>query len=293
MKKFILTTLITILSVCYISSVSADGHKGGVKVYWGTSGFFGPFDIRGLIPSLPADQSRDITIPISMFVIDHPKGLIVYDSGNNVAISDTLDNCKAYWAPGLCDFLQPTQTRGDVIDSLLKQLGYSAADVKAVITSHAHLDHAGNIEMFPDAIHIFQKKELYQGWWPEKFQGREGMGPFVMADLDNARDFNYLELEGDYDVFGDGLVKILSTPGHTLGHQSVRVATENSGVIIIAQDAIWMQENLDGYPAGLNYSVKDYTDSVTRLKMMRDLQGAPLFMGHDENQFASGGNKWY
>ncbi len=91
MKKFILTTLITILSVCYISSVSADGHKGGVKVYWGTSGFFGPFDIRGLIPSLPADQSRDITIPISMFVIDHPKGLIVYDSGNNVAISDALD----------------------------------------------------------------------------------------------------------------------------------------------------------------------------------------------------------
>ena len=64
-------------------------------------------------------------------------------------------------------------------------------------------------------------------------------------------------------------------------------------MIIIAQDAIWMQENLDGYPAGLNYSVKDYTDSVTRLKMMRDLQGAPLFMGHDENQFASGGNKWY
>ena len=175
----------------------------------------------------------------------------------------------------------------------LKKLGYSVADVKAVVSSHAHLDHAGNIEMFPNAIHIFQKKELYQGWWPEKFQGRDGKGPFVLADLDNARDFNYLELEGDYDVFGDGSVQILSTPGHTLGHQSMRVVTEKSGVMILAQDAIWMQENLDGYPAGLNYSVQDYNKSVTRLKMMRDLQGAPLYMGHDEAQWAAGGDKWY
>ncbi len=266
------------------------GHHGGVKVYWCTSGMFGPFDIRGLIPTLPEDKARDITIPISMWIIDHPKGLIVYDSGNNVEV---VDNCKGYWSPGLCDFLKPSQTKDTSIDGLLKKLGYSVADVKAVVSSHAHLDHAGNIEMFPNAIHIFQKKELYQGWWPEKFQGRDGKGPFVLADLDNARDFNYLELEGDYDIFGDGSVQILSTPGHTLGHQSMRVVTEKSGVMILAQDAIWMQENLDGYPAGLNYSVQDYNKSVTRLKMMRDLQGAPLYMGHDEAQWAAGGDKWY
>ena len=282
--------LILIIGLMGASFGAIAGHHGGVKVYWGTSGMFGPFDIRGLIPTLPEDKARDITIPISMWIIDHPKGLIVYDSGNNVEV---VDNCKGYWSPGLCDFLKPSQTKDTSIDGLLKKLGYSVADVKAVVSSHAHLDHAGNIEMFPNAIHIFQKKELYQGWWPEKFQGRDGKGPFVLADLDNARDFNYLELEGDYDIFGDGSVQILSTPGHTLGHQSMRVVTEKSGVMILAQDAIWMQENLDGYPAGLNYSVQDYNKSVTRLKMMRDLQGAPLYMGHDEAQWAAGGDKWY
>ena len=69
------------------------------------------------------------------------------------------------------------------------------------------------------------------------------------------REFNFLELDGDYDLFGDGSVMILSTPGHTIGHQSMKVKTASGGTIIITQDAVWMQENLDGYPAGLNYSV--------------------------------------
>ncbi len=259
------------------------------KVYWTTSGMFGPFPITGLIPTLPKEKQRDITIPISMWVVDHPKGLVVIDTGNNVAITQ---NCKAYWQPGMCDFLKPSQTRADTIDMQLKKLGYSVDQVKVVITSHTHLDHAGNMEMFPNAIHAIQKKELYQGWFPEKFQGRTG-GAFVMADIDGTRDFNFLELDGDYDLFGDGSVVILSTPGHTLGHQSVKLKLASGRSIIVSNDAIWMQENLDGYPAGLNYSVQDYTNSVNRLKFMRDLEGADLFMAHDGDQYAAKGGRWY
>jgi len=260
------------------------------QVYWTTSGFFGPFPITGLIPTVPKEKQRDVTIPVSMWVIDHPKGLVVFDTGNNVAITE---NCKAYWAPGNCDFLKPSQKREDTIDAQLKKLGYSADKVKVVVTSHTHLDHVGNIEMFPNAIHVLQKKELYQGWWPEKFQGRTTPGSFVMADIDNAREFNFLELEGDYDLFGDGSALILSTPGHTLGHQSMKVKLQSGRTIIITQDAVWMQENLDGHPAGLNYSVKDYTNSVNRMKFMRDLEGADLFMAHDQDQYAAKGGRWH
>jgi glyoxylase-like metal-dependent hydrolase (beta-lactamase superfamily II) len=261
------------------------------QIYWTTSGMFGPFPLTGLIPSIPKEKARDITIPGSMWVIDHPKGLVVFDTGNNVAISD--GNCKNYWAAGNCDFLKPTQKREDVIDMQLKKLGYSVDQVKAVITSHTHLDHTGNIAMFPKAIHVFQKKELYQGWWPEKFQGRATNGTFVLNDIASARDYNFLELNGDYDLFGDGSVMILSTPGHTLGHQSVKAQLASGKTIIISQDAIWMQENLDGYPAGLNYSVKDYTDSVNRLKYMRDLEGAEIFMAHDGDQYKAKGGRWH
>jgi N-acyl homoserine lactone hydrolase len=273
---------------CMAGSSAALAQVKGV--YWTTSGMFGPFNIQGLIPSIPKEKARDITIPVSMWVIDHPKGLVVFDTGNNVAITE---NCKAYWAPGNCDFLKPSQKREDTIDMQLKKLGYSTDAVKVVVTSHTHLDHVGNIEMFPKAIHVLQKKELYQGWWPEKFQGRTTPGSFVMADLDNAREFNFLELNGDYDLFGDGSVQILSTPGHTLGHQSMKVKLASGRSIIITQDAVWMQENLDGYPAGLNYSVQDYTNSLNRLKFMRDLEGADLFMAHDGDQYKAKGGRWH
>jgi N-acyl homoserine lactone hydrolase len=259
------------------------------QLYWTTSGMFGPFPITGLIPSLPKDKQRDITIPVSMWIIDHPKGLVVFDTGNNVAITQ---DCKAYWQPGMCDFLKPSQKRDDTIDMQLKKLGYSVDQVKVVITSHTHLDHAGNMKMFPKAIHAIQKKELYQGWFPEKFQGRTG-GAFVLGDLEGTRDFNFLELDGDYDLFGDGSIMILATPGHTIGHQSAKVKLASGRTIIISQDAVWMQENLDGYPAGLNFSVQAYTNSVNRLKFMRDLEGIDLFMAHDQDQYAAKGGRWY
>ena len=130
-------------------------------------------------------------------------------------------------------------------------------------------------------------------WFPEKFQGRTGPGFFVMADMDNAREFNFMELDGDYDLFGDGSVLILSTPGHTLGHQAMKVKLASGKTIILAADAISIKENLDGYPSVLNYSVKDYTNSLNRLKFMRDLEGAEIFMGHDQDQYQEKGGKWY
>ena len=275
-------------ALCLAASSAAMAQ---VKVYWATSGTFGPFDIRGLIPALPAEKSRQIVIPVSMWVIDHPKGLVVFDTGNNVAVAD--GNCKSYWPAGLCDFVKPAMARDDVIDRQLQKLGYGVDKVKVVVHSHSHHDHIGNIEMFPNAIHVMQKKELYQAWLPEKFQGRNGTGAFTLADVDNAREFNYFELNGDYDLFGDGSMTIISTPGHTLGHQSMRVKLGSGQSIIITQDAVWMKENLEGYPAGLNYSVKDYFESVNRLKMMRDLEGADLFMAHDGEQFKATGNRWY
>jgi glyoxylase-like metal-dependent hydrolase (beta-lactamase superfamily II) len=270
-------------AVCILTIPNASAQK----LYWTASGKFGPFDIKGLIPSYP--ESRDIFIPINMWVIDHPKGLVVYDTGNNVAVSD--GSCTTHWAKGSCDFLKPSQTRGDVIDKQLEKLGYKVSDVKIVITSHSHLDHIGNIEMFPKAIHVMQKKELYQAWWPEKFQ--RPSGAHILEDYDDARDFNYFTLEGDYDLFGDGSVVILSTPGHTFGHQSVKVQLPKTGTVILTQDAIWMEENLEGHPAGLNYSVLDYFNSVERLKMMSDIEGAPLWFGHSMKQYSEKGEKWY
>jgi glyoxylase-like metal-dependent hydrolase (beta-lactamase superfamily II) len=284
-KTGIATALLGLL--CMVGSTGAFAQVN--KMFWTTSGFFGPFPITGLIPTVPKDKQRDVTIPVSMWIIDHPKGLVVFDTGNNVEITK---DCVAYWNEGTCNFLKPNQTRADTIDMQLKKQGYSADQVKVVVTSHSHLDHAGNLKMFPNAIHVFQKAELYQGWWPEQFQGRTAP-PFVKADLEGTRGYNFLELNGDYDLFGDGSIQILSTPGHTIGHQSMKITMKSGQVYLVSQDAVWMQENLDGHPAGLNFSVQAYTNSVNRLKFMRDLEQIPLFMAHDQDQYAKKGGRWY
>ena len=288
MKKLVIAVAILVMVCVGASSVAAMSHGGGPKVYWTASGLFGPLPISALLPTYPKDQDHDIMIPINMWIIDHPMGLIVYDTGNNVAISD--GNCTSHWNEGFCGLLQPSQTRDDVIDKILERVGFSAGDVKIVITSHSHLDHIGNIEMFPDAIHVIQKKELYQAWWPEKFQRG---GAHVVADYDDARDFTYFELDGDYDLFGDGSVIVISTPGHTLGHQSVKVRMAETGTVILTQDAVWVKENLEGHPAGLNYSILDYTNSVNRIKMIRDIENAQIWMGHSMEQYEAMGEKWY
>ena len=154
--------LVLLLGLIFLLPPPADAQVK--QMYWATSGMFGPFPITELIPTVPKEKQRDITIPISMWIIDHPKGLVLFDTGNNAKISD--GQCKSYWQAGFCDGLKANQKRDEVIDRQLQKLGYSADKVKVVVTSHSHLDHIGNMKMFPKAIHVIQKKELYQAWWP-------------------------------------------------------------------------------------------------------------------------------
>ena len=73
----------------------------------------------------------------------------------------------------------------------------------------------------------------------------------------------------------------------------MKLQLPETGTVILTQDAIWMEENLEGYPAGLNYSTLDYTKSIDRLKMMRDLENAKLWFGHSIKQYEAMGKKWY
>jgi hypothetical protein len=131
-KAGITAALLGVAMLAGSTLASAQTVRG---IYWTASGVFGPFPITGLIPTVPKEKQRDITIPISMWIIDHPKGLVVFDTGNNVAISD--GNCKSYWAAGNCDFLKPSQKRSDVIDEQLKKVGFSA-DNDGPAVRHRH-----------------------------------------------------------------------------------------------------------------------------------------------------------
>lgn len=227
------------------------------------------------------DVGTKIAVPVPVYVIKHPRGLIVFDTGNNAATSD--GNCANYWGQGLCGAFKTTQTRDEIIDRQLKKIGFSTEDVKYVIYSHFHLDHVGNIKMFPKAKHVVQKEELKSAWWPEKFQ----RAAYVLKDYDETRNFDFMELSGDFDLFGDGSVVVLDTKGHTQGHQSLMVNLKKTGTVLIAADAIYMADNEKGVIPGITWNTNESMKSIDRLKNIRDSRNGTLWYSHDPVQFGT------
>jgi beta-lactamase superfamily II metal-dependent hydrolase len=108
--------------------------EGGIKMYQVKSG-----DLimdKGWLTAM-RDVGKVMNVPITMEIIDHPRGLVIFDTGNNVAVSD--GKCESHWGK-LCTAFKPTQTRDEVIDRWLEKFGYKVEDVKYVVLSHMHLD---------------------------------------------------------------------------------------------------------------------------------------------------------
>jgi N-acyl homoserine lactone hydrolase len=255
---------------------AAGAHAQDMKLWQITSGTL-TLD-KSLLTS-GRDVGKAVTIPVAMYVIQHPRGLVVFDTGNNVAVSG--DGCVGYWGQGVCKAVAPKQAREEVIDQQLEKLGFKLDDVKYVIYSHMHVDHAGNLEMFKNAVNVIQRDELRFAWWPEKFYA----GFYNIKDYEKTRDYKFMELSGDFDLFGDGRIVILSTPGHTAGHQSLKVRLPKTGTLVLTGDAIYTPENEAGVPAGIAYQTATSMQSVERLKMFRDAEAGQLWFSHFMPQF--------
>ena len=173
---------------------SPDGMKlyvfssGALTIGKGVLQNFGPMD-------------PPIKIPVGFFVIQHPKGNVLYDTGNN----DKIITDPSYWGP-LFDAIKPVNTPDVAIDVQLQKIGLTPDDINYVVISHMHLDHAGNIAKFPNATIVMQKDEIYYGFWPDE----PFSGPFIPGDAAVLRSatgtgkpnaFNMLVLNGDADPF--------------------------------------------------------------------------------------------
>ncbi|HJW70002.1 MAG TPA: N-acyl homoserine lactonase family protein, partial [Candidatus Binatia bacterium] len=133
------------------------------------------------------------------YLIKHPRGYMMWETG----VGDEI----AALPEGRGSFTRWRLAR--TLASQLQELGLKPSDVKYVAASHTHFDHIGNVELFPDATLLVQKAE-YE--WPSQGGGTRFKPEHPVT-----------KLEGDLDVFGDGSVTLLSTPGHTPGHQSILV----------------------------------------------------------------------
>ncbi len=153
----------------------------------------------------------------------------------------------------------------------LDALGVKPSDIKYVAVSHTHPDHIGNVEMFPQSMLLVQKAEYD---WPLPL----GVGRFKP-------EHPVTKLEGDHDVFGDGSAMLLSTPGHTPGHQSLLVRLPHTGAVLLSGDAVHFKDNWDKrrVPAG-NFDKDKTLASMDRMAAVMAREKAQLWINHDKAQ---------
>jgi N-acyl homoserine lactone hydrolase len=170
------------------------------------------------------------------------------------------------------------------LTSQLAEIGLKPGDIKYVAISHTHGDHIGNVDLFPDATVLIQRAEY--NWIHSNNGPNENINQLMALARKILGTPKKLQLlDGDTDVFGDGSVVLISTPGHTPGSQSLMVHLKNSGFIILSGDVAHSAENLqnDVVPA-LNTDRAQSIASMEEIKRIIAKYKATIFINHDKAQ---------
>jgi N-acyl homoserine lactone hydrolase len=220
-------------------------------------------DISRWSPGVNEGKSMDFVD--SCYLIKHAQGWLLWDTG----VADAVAAMPSGLAPS--DPKSVHWRRPKTLAAQLDQLGVKPSDIKAMAVSHTHPDHVGNVEMFP-AVMLYVQKAEYD--WP----GANNTPRFKP-------EHPVTKLEGDRDLFGDGSVIILSTPGHTPGHQSLLVKLANTGAVVLSGDAAHFKENWDNRRVPSNNVDKEQTlASMQKISDVLTREKAQLWINHDKAQ---------
>lgn len=210
-------------------------------------------------------------MPVSCFLIHHNGDWMLWDTGLG---DDIAASAGGRIVLGL-HFRVPR-----TLASQLAVLGLKLGDIRYVGLSHLHADHSGNVALFPRATFLVLPKELA---WASASPTPEGVRPEVVAQLARSR---IEPAPGDLDVFGDGSVRLISTPGHTPGHHSLLVLLKKSGPVLLSGDVAHFKINYDQnlVPTG-NYSRAETLASIGRVKGLAETYHARVVIQHAEHVF--------
>ena len=227
--------------------------------------------------NLGKDQSRwspgvnagkAIEFSDNCYLIRHDKGLLLWDTGIPDSVAAMPDGMVV--ANGAI-----TYRRAKTLASQLDQIGVRPADVTYVAVSHTHGDHVGNVALFPTSTVLIQGAEY--DW------AMAGPAKPAFASTQKIE-----RLTGDHDVFIDGTVKIISTPGHTPGHQSLLVQLPKTGWLLLTGDAVHFQDNwIHKRVPSMNVNRDQTLASLKRIEALLAERKAQLWINHDKPQSAT------
>lgn len=221
--------------------------------------------------------------PFPSFLIEHPDGLVLIDTGINPAAAN--DPVAAYGELGM-QLFPDGFPRDLAVDTQLEKLGIRPTDIDTVVMTHLHLDHTGLMPLFKHAQFIGGVNEMRFAYWPDPVQ-QEG---FYWID-----DFRFLRENPsqwmevgphDHDLFGDNSVILYHLPGHSPGQLGILVRTPE-GNIFLASDIVHIRAGLSGVPMISDYSAAETARSVARMKAIANANDARIWVGHDPEDWAA------
>jgi N-acyl homoserine lactone hydrolase len=210
------------------------------------------------------DMDRQVRIPVPAFVIETAEDRILVDTGlHPAAVADPVRHYGRPDAVGVFRF--------ELEQGLDEQIELDT--VTTVVLTHLHFDHAGGLALLPPSVPIVvQRREWEAG------RDRTAVERNFYLPLDyTAAEPRVNVVDGDHDLLGDGSIRLLLTPGHTPGHQSVRVGER----LVLGGDVTHFASGLDDkrFPA-FGDDLATQAASADRLRTLRDA-GATVLPGHD------------
>ncbi len=260
--KALKTIAVAAAAIAIAPAAFAQG-KGVERMYVLQCGQGHTADMSRWTPGKNAGVAMDISD--NCYLIKHAQGYFLWDTGISDAIA-AMPNGQPAEAPGGIDWRRPKS-----LAAQLQELGVKPDDIKYVGISHTHPDHAGNVEEFPHSMLMVQKAEYD---WPTPKGGPR---------FDPAHPVT--KLDGDHDVFGDGSVTILSTPGHTPGHQSLLVKLPKTGAVLLTGDAVHFKANWDAKVVpGINFDKEKTASSMGHMADALAQSKGEIWINHDKPQ---------
>jgi len=218
------------------------------------------------------------TIPVQFFLLETTKGYVLVDAGNN---PDVITDPIGAWGFDLASASNPDMQPQNHPYEQLKLLGLGADDIKMIIYTHLHHDHCGGGRFFPDALHVVQKAEHRWAFQPDSFARK----PYSEKDF-RQPDLRWQLAEGDWCILPG--IHLLTTPGHTPGHQSIVLwDTPEAGTVILAGDAVNCCANIElDVPPGITSDNVAAVSSLHRLSALAAATDATMLVSHDAGFFA-------
>lgn len=241
---------------------------------------------------LLADRSEYLRIPVPAFLVEHPgAGPMLIDTGLHPSVA--VDPKQNFGRLLGWHYRGIKMNAEQSAPAQLRARGLDARDIRVVLLTHLHVDHASAISEFPGATFVLSKQE-----WDAAIAGGARDG-YVSRQFDFGFDYRTFDFDArttesfasfgrSFDLFGDGSVRAVFTPGHTQGHTSY-VLRLREREVLIAADAAYTSRTLEG--RALPHRMEDehhFRRSLREIGRYREqTPGALVIPGHDPDAIAA------